>query len=214
MEQLKKLIVESLEKDTRDDSDLFVYRLSETVDKKDFAIIKEAFMKNKGYYSKFKKGFISKQKIDIDGLVFDEAIMSKTSNKNVMLENKEFGVKVGDVFVNSWGYEQTNTEFYQVVGLKGKSTVILKEIMKQHGEAYSPMSGTVKPRLNQFLENSFFMSYESNKDIESNLYIKRMQKWGERPYIKLGKRYNAYLTSPDKAHYESSYYWFNKAHAF
>jgi len=83
MEQLKKLIVESLEKDTRDDSDLFVYRLNETVDKKQFAVIKEAFMKNKGYYSKFKKGFISKQKINIDSLVFDETVAPTVKTKKV-----------------------------------------------------------------------------------------------------------------------------------
>ena len=28
------------------------------------------------------------------------------------------GVEVGDVFVDSWGYEQTNIDFYQVVALK------------------------------------------------------------------------------------------------
>ncbi|WP_427150896.1 hypothetical protein ACNFZG_26705 (plasmid) [Klebsiella pneumoniae] len=29
-------------------------------------------------------------------------------------------VSLGDVFVSSWGYEQTNTCFYQVIALRGK----------------------------------------------------------------------------------------------
>jgi hypothetical protein len=30
------------------------------------------------------------------------------------------GVKVGDFFVSSWGYDQTNVDFYKVVGLTAK----------------------------------------------------------------------------------------------
>ncbi|EHV76870.1 hypothetical protein ECDEC7A_3317 [Escherichia coli DEC7A] len=29
-------------------------------------------------------------------------------------------VSVGDVFVSSWGYEQTNVNFYQVISVHGK----------------------------------------------------------------------------------------------
>lgn len=33
-------------------------------------------------------------------------------------------IKVGDLFSSSWGYEQTNVDFYQVVSVKGKSFTI------------------------------------------------------------------------------------------
>lgn len=36
--------------------------------------------------------------------------------------------KVGDILVSSWGYDQTNINFYQVVGLKGKLSVEIREI--------------------------------------------------------------------------------------
>lgn len=36
--------------------------------------------------------------------------------------------KVGDIFYSSWGYEQTNVNFYEVVGVKGKQTLELREI--------------------------------------------------------------------------------------
>lgn len=36
--------------------------------------------------------------------------------------------KKGDIFYSSWGYDQTNVNFYQVIGTKGKQTLELKEI--------------------------------------------------------------------------------------
>ena len=36
------------------------------------------------------------------------------------------GIKLGDIFVSLWGYDQTNADYYQVVAFSGKSTLILK----------------------------------------------------------------------------------------
>lgn len=44
---------------------------------------------------------------------------------------KPHGLAVGDVFYTSWGYEQTNVNFFQVVGLVGARTVELREIAKR-----------------------------------------------------------------------------------
>jgi hypothetical protein len=41
----------------------------------------------------------------------------------------ELGVKVGDMFVMVWGYEQTNNTFYVVTALKGKTQVVLEEVV-------------------------------------------------------------------------------------
>ena len=40
----------------------------------------------------------------------------------------QYGVKVGDLFVDVFGYDATIHTFYQVVGLKGKTTVLLKRV--------------------------------------------------------------------------------------
>lgn len=40
----------------------------------------------------------------------------------------EYGVKVGDMFVCSWGWEQTNVDFFQVVALVGRSSVRVREV--------------------------------------------------------------------------------------
>ena len=37
------------------------------------------------------------------------------------------GIHVGDIFYTCWGYDQTNYDFYQVVALKGKHTLVLRE---------------------------------------------------------------------------------------
>lgn len=40
----------------------------------------------------------------------------------------KFGVKVGDFFSASWGYEQTNADFFQVVELIGETSVRVREV--------------------------------------------------------------------------------------
>lgn len=40
----------------------------------------------------------------------------------------KYGVKVGDIFSSSWGYEQTNIDFFQVIALVGESSVRVREV--------------------------------------------------------------------------------------
>lgn len=55
-----------------------------------------------------------------------------------------YTVKAGDIFYTSWGYEQTNVEFYQVVRATAK-TVWLAEI-EQDKEPFGFMSEWVLPK--------------------------------------------------------------------
>lgn len=82
----------------------------------------------------------------------------------VARKEKAAQVKVGDIFVSSWGYEQTNVDFYRVVKLVGTATVVLQKLTNQvvegsmypHGMACNvvPGNGTVdgqfKVRINQY----------------------------------------------------------------
>jgi hypothetical protein len=65
-------------------------------------------------------------------------------------------VKVGDVFGTSWGYEQTNREFFQVVEVKGKS-VVIRELAQEGGRAddpgFGPMAGTTRYIKDKFLND-------------------------------------------------------------
>jgi len=64
-------------------------------------------------------------------------------------------VKKGDIFVASWGWEQTNVDAYQVVEKKG-ATVTLREIALESiegSEGY--MSDRVRPVKNFFIGEAF-----------------------------------------------------------
>ena len=36
--------------------------------------------------------------------------------------------QIGDIVYSSWGYDQTNVDFYEVVGKQGKITYFLQQI--------------------------------------------------------------------------------------
>lgn len=56
---------------------------------------------------------------------------------------------VGDILVSSYGYEQTNVDFYEVVAVQNR-TVILRELAQER-EATGPMSGHAVPRLGHYV---------------------------------------------------------------
>lgn len=44
------------------------------------------------------------------------------------MANNKYGVHVGDIFMASWGYDQTNVNFFQVIKLVGKCSVRIVEV--------------------------------------------------------------------------------------
>lgn len=66
----------------------------------------------------------------------------------------KYGVKVGDMFCDIWGYEQTNVDFYQVVDLKGSTTVVLKPVNK-NARMIGDMSYMVSPIKDDFIEGKY-----------------------------------------------------------
>lgn len=60
------------------------------------------------------------------------------------------GVHVGDLFYGSWGYEQTNVDFFQVVALKGQHTAILRRIAGDYIGGYA-LQGNVRPCRDEFI---------------------------------------------------------------
>jgi hypothetical protein len=60
------------------------------------------------------------------------------------------GLEVGDILYSSWGYDQTNIDYYQVTALIGDCMVEIREIGSQSEEtAY--MQGKCVPAPNQFV---------------------------------------------------------------
>lgn len=62
--------------------------------------------------------------------------------------------KVGDIFTESWGYDQTNVDAYQVVAV-GARSVKLRKISLRHVETTSWASANVSPIKDAFLGEAF-----------------------------------------------------------
>lgn len=59
-------------------------------------------------------------------------------------------IAIGDVFICSWGWEVTYIDYYQVVGFKGKKTVLLREIANKITEdGYN--HGKCTPAIDKFV---------------------------------------------------------------
>jgi len=55
-----------------------------------------------------------------------KAPTTKTATKTEKVN--KYGVQVGDIFSASWGYEQTNVDFFQVIALVGECSVRVVEV--------------------------------------------------------------------------------------
>jgi hypothetical protein len=103
--------------------------------------------------------------------------------------------KVGDVLCASWGYDQTNIDFYQVIEVNGKM-VTVKEIAGSHVEGSGEgmfMADQVTARPNTFIEDS-----ETYKRI-----VKAGYQGGY--YINVDECRMASLTNQTERHYRSWY---------
>lgn len=67
---------------------------------------------------------------------------------------KANGLKIGDILQGSWGYDQTNQEFWQVVGLtKSGKSVKVRKLQTQRVEGTEGfMSCSVLPLKDQFAD--------------------------------------------------------------
>lgn len=99
-------------------------------------------------------------------------------------------ISVGDVFVSSWGYEQTNVNFYQVVSLHGTKTVTVREITAK-SRAVQSMAGYTKPLINNFVGDPI---------------RRQIKETGSKPSIKIADFEYARLTAPEEEHFYSSWY--------
>ncbi|MEC5509953.1 hypothetical protein P9911_029570 [Klebsiella oxytoca] len=92
------------------------------------------------------------------------------------LEFRNGTVSVGDVFVSSWGYEQTNIGFYQVISIHGKKTVCIRPI---DSEVIYINSGTyLIPVFDTFIGEEVFK--------------RQVKEQASEPFIKIDECENAY----------------------
>ena len=69
----------------------------------------------------------------------------------VQKEQQAASVDVGDVFHCSWGFEQTQCEFYQVVAKPSPKTVIIRQIAGAHVRTHGWASEELRPVVDSFV---------------------------------------------------------------
>lgn len=67
---------------------------------------------------------------------------TQSAPKATKTKTNKFGVQVGDIFESSWGYDQTNVDFFQVIELVGQTSVRVREVYPPmiEEDAVGPMS--------------------------------------------------------------------------
>jgi len=116
------------------------------------------------------------------------------------VKSNKYGVNIGDIFYISWGYDQTNVNFFQVIELVGNVSVRIKEISDEHVQSNCNMSGYVKAVKDKFI-GGIFIKDKDNGDLKKV----QLSSWGDDSvYIKISDYY-AHLTSEDKTHFTSSW---------
>lgn len=59
----------------------------------------------------------------------EEEKIDRRSSKKIQTEKFKEALKVGDILCDSWGYDQTNVEFYKVISINDKKTKIVIQEM-------------------------------------------------------------------------------------
>lgn len=116
---------------------------------------------------------------------------AKTKTATVTEKVNKYGVKVGDIFSMSWGYDQTNVDFFQVVKVCGESSVRVREvspeILNRDGICWASENRTYKITSELIAPDSrsVFIKDQVNGD------IKRVSDsaYNGAPYIKVGDHY-------------------------
>lgn len=105
----------------------------------------------KWYWHKVKKCWYSKQ--TEENLNFAKSICSNTDNIEIKPVENVDGVKVGDIYYTSWGYDMTIVDFFQVISVTAKRAK-LKKISSKVVNGSAGYSGKVIPVKDSFKENA------------------------------------------------------------
>lgn len=105
-------------------------------------------LKKRGKVPKDFKGFTTQRDFEIKG---------KSPGKSTAKKGQAHGkgvdpahpVKVGDIFYDSWGYDQTNIDWYQVVKVLPKSVKVRRIAGKTKETGF--MSGETRPLKGKFI---------------------------------------------------------------
>ena len=107
----------------------------------------------------------------------DFPIANEASLHQAMPNPVDLGIQVGDIFYSSWGYDQTNVDFYQVVGLTGAS-VKVRQVAQRTVRSGGAGGDSVVAVPDHFV---------------GEVMTKRIQSYSDRPSFNLNSYSDAYL---------------------
>lgn len=142
------------------------------------------------------------------------AIEGKTSDGKPSTDQKQnkpeavnkYGVRVGDIFRMSWGWEQTNEDFFQVVELSGACSVRVRQVCLPVLEenAVGPMASNYTYQLPHEIlppsHGSIFVDDQERGDLH------RVSAFDNQPFITIDKHYHAYRVNGDTLKTYESWY--------
>ena len=126
----------------------------------------------------------------------------------------KYGVKVGDLFHSSWGYDQTNVEFYQVIALVGECSVRVRQVCPRmiDEQGIGPMASDRTYKLtNELLppaSRSVFIKDQENGDLKRIKpgYYKDEQQALDNCYFNLADYASAYKCNGEQITVYESWY--------
>lgn len=115
----------------------------------------------------------------------DNAENGKSATAIKAEKKNKYGVKVGDIFSASWGYEQTNVNFFQVIALVGECSVRVREVY--------PKMIDENPTCGMAADRTYQMTNEILPPASHSVFIKDQEK-GDLKRIQPG-----YCKGPEQA---------------
>lgn len=128
---------------------------------------------------------IMKMNLFVDEFINDQTkIKSEKTAEKLALQNARKNFKnpyeVGQILYNSWGYEQTNVNFYQIVEVKAKS-IVIQEIDQERQYSQSD-AGTCMPIKDSFASEKQIVKMITIRvyDGKVNYYV-HLSTWDGKP---------------------------------
>jgi|SaaInlLV_10m_DNA_2_1039722.scaffolds.fasta_scaffold04667_2 hypothetical protein len=110
------------------------------------------------------------------------SVIDRLAMAYIKMTRQASAVIVGDIFTSSWGWEQTNVDFYQVVKTTPKMVMIRKIDSKTHRQT-GDMSRSVMPVVNTMkgpVLRKKLDAYQGTPMLKINTYS-RAYKWDGKP---------------------------------
>lgn len=176
-------------------------------------------LKKSGFrWHRQKKFWYAKQtpeRIELAQSITDGKEIKTGTTKEKAEKKNVFGVKVGDIFSASWGYEQTNNDFFQVIALVGEKSVRVREVNLPIVRR-DPVSGMAEDRVYKITgeilppsPHSVFIKDQEKGDLKRIKpgYFQDEEKAKNNCYFDISSYASAYKCNGEtKKVYESWYY--------